>query len=267
MASDIVWKNIKVKLEELKPWAENPRLSTKEEAQRTLDSFDKFNQVDLFAVSPDLDVYNGHQRLSALLTKYGPKYQVEARQSSRLLTDEERRQLTIYLNGTAQGQWNWDILSSWNPQELRDWGFNKGMLESFGRDFGALTELLNSENPGQGNENYTRKIETPIYQPAEVKPEISELFDLTKTKKLIKEIDGADLPEEEKEFLRVAAYRHAVINFRKVADYYSLSEKKTQLLMENSALVIIDFDKAIELGFVEMTKEIIDIVREEYGDE
>ena len=267
MPSDIIWKNVRVKLGDLKPWSENPRFSTKEEAQRILDSFDEFNQVMLFAVSPELDVYDGHQRLSALLTVHGPDFKIEARQSSRLLTEQERRKLTIYLNGSAQGSWDFKKLSEWNKLDLGEWGFDTQFLSDFGKDFDGFSSLIGTEGGSGHNENYSRKIEAPIYQPSEIKPKLSELYDLSVTNKLIKEINKSSLPEEEKEFLRVAAYRHTTINFGKVADYYSLSGKEAQLLIEQSALVIIDFDKAIALGFVELTREIADIVREEYGDE
>lgn len=39
-----------------------------------------------------------------------------------------------------------------------------------------------------------------------------------------------------------------------------------QELMENSALVIIDFDKAIEKGFVKLSEEIANQYKEDYPD-
>jgi ParB-like chromosome segregation protein Spo0J len=39
-------------------------------------------------------------------------------------------------------------------------------------------------------------------------------------------------------------------------DFYAHSSKEIQELMEDSALVIIDFDKAIEKGYVKLTKDI-----------
>ncbi len=38
-------------------------------------------------------------------------------------------------------------------------------------------------------------------------------------------------------------------------------------LMEESALVIIDFDKAIELGYVQLSKKLAELYGEEYGTE
>lgn len=103
---------------------------------------------------------------------------------------------------------------------------------------------------------YSSKIEVPIYEPKQKKPSILELVDLTKTTKLIKEINNSSLSNEEKFFLINAAYRHSVFNYEKVADYYAKSNKEIQGLMEKSALVIIDFEQAIELGFVRLCDEI-----------
>lgn len=103
---------------------------------------------------------------------------------------------------------------------------------------------------------YSTKIETPIYEPKNKKPEIIELVDLTKSKELIKEIINSDIPNDEKNFLIEAAKRHSVFNYEKAADYYAHSPKKVQDLMEKSALVIIDFGKAIEYGYVKLCDEI-----------
>ena len=141
------WTNIQVRLGDLRAWSDNPRLSTKKQAERLLKSFDEFGQVQTIAVSPDLDVYDGHQRLSALLTIHGKDYIVDARQSSRALTDEERRKLVIYLHSGAVGSWDWDALSGWNAQEVIGWGMDDGQLRSLKMDVLALTTLLEVEKP------------------------------------------------------------------------------------------------------------------------
>lgn len=120
----------------------------------------------------------------------------------------------------------------------------------------------------QKKENkYTNKIETPVYEPKNIKPHILELRDKSKTKRLIYEINSSNLNNEEKQFLIDAAQRHIIFNYEKIADYYSHSNKEMQLLMEKSALVIIDFEKAIELGYVKLCTEISKQYLEEYGDE
>lgn len=103
---------------------------------------------------------------------------------------------------------------------------------------------------------YSTKIETPIYEPKNKKPFLLELVDTTKSDQLIEEIICADIPNDEKKFLIEAAKRHNVFDYEKIADYYSHSSEKIQYLMEKSALVIIDFGKAIENGYVKLCDEI-----------
>lgn len=118
----------------------------------------------------------------------------------------------------------------------------------------------------QGEKKYTTKIDAPIYEPKNQKPHILELYDNQKTKRLIREIDQSSLPTEEKMFLVDAARRHTIFNYEKIADYYANSSKEMQHLMERSGLVIIDFEKAIEYGYVKICEDIRNQYLEEYGE-
>ena len=125
--------------------------------------------------------------------------------------------------------------------------------------------MFNQEENNEENK-YTAKIEAPIYEPKNKKPHILELVDKEKTKRLLREIDNSLLSIDEKNFLIDAARRHNVFNYEKIADYYAHSSKEMQNLMEKSALVIIDFEKAIQLGYVQLSKEIQNQYLEEYGE-
>jgi hypothetical protein len=118
----------------------------------------------------------------------------------------------------------------------------------------------------QEDDKYTLKIETPIYEPKNAKPHLLELCDKTKTSRLMKEIDAANISNEEKMFLIDASRRHNVFNYEKIADYYAHSNKEMQELMEKSALVIIDFEKAIQLNYVKLCEEIKNQYLQEYGE-
>jgi hypothetical protein len=141
----ITWENIEVRLGDLKPWAVNPRYSTKAQAERLLQSFKEFGQVQTVAVGPGLEVYDGHQRLSALMTVHGADYVLDARQSSRELTDDERKKLVITLHAGAVGAWDWDTISGWDAPKLIEWGFDSNALKDWKRDVTALDSLLMSE--------------------------------------------------------------------------------------------------------------------------
>ncbi len=113
-----------------------------------------------------------------------------------------------------------------------------------------MFEMPNIEN------EYTSKITAPIYEPKNIKPSLYELCDNSKYKKLVNQIKGSNVTEEEQSFLLDCATRLKVFNYERIADYYAHSNKEMQNLMENLALVIIDFDKAIELGFVQLSEDI-----------
>jgi hypothetical protein len=117
--------------------------------------------------------------------------------------------------------------------------------------------LFGDELSSDGEDKYTSKITAPLYEPKNKIPHILELLDDSKTKRLIIEIENSSVSEEEKKFLIEAAKRHNVFDYSKIADYYAHSTPEMQNLMERSALVIIDFQKAIQLGYVKLSEEVI----------
>jgi hypothetical protein len=163
------------------------------------------------------------------------------------------------------------ILGGWNEPELASLlqdlaAQDTALLEATGYDADDLQALLDELNPPEDTK-YSRKIEAPTYEPNGVKPKIADLFDDSRTRELCAEIDAADfLADDERAFLKIAAQRHTVLTFSKIADFYAHSSADVQRLMENNALVIIDFERAIELGYVQLTERIAALVKEEYGD-
>jgi hypothetical protein len=120
--------------------------------------------------------------------------------------------------------------------------------------------------PNKDEQKYSSKIEAPIYEPKNAKPHILELCDKSKTHRIIKEIESSSVSNDEKFFLIDAARRHNVFHYENIADYYAHSSKEMQTLMERSGLVIIDFDKAIEYGYVKLCDDIKKQYLEEYGE-
>ena len=126
--------------------------------------------------------------------------------------------------------------------------------------------LFGTDFKDTGEKKYSSKIEAPIYEPKNKKPHIVELVNTYKTNRLIREIENSTVTDEEKQFLIEAAKRHSVFHYENIADYYAHSNKEMQQLMEKSALVIIDFEKAIELGYIRLCDEIRSQYLEEYGE-
>jgi len=128
-------------------------------------------------------------------------------------------------------------------------------------------DLFGNEFSVKLDDKYTSKIKAPIYEPKNKKPHLLELLDKSKTTRLITEIQNSGIEEDEKRFLIEAAKRHNIFNYSKIADYYAHSSKEMQGLMEHSALVIIDFEKAIQYGYVKLNDEITNQFLNEYPNE
>jgi len=109
---------------------------------------------------------------------------------------------------------------------------------------------------------YSRAIRTPQYVPSEECPHIETLVDYEKYSKLLYAINNSNVSEEEKKFLRLAASRHIVFNYSKIADYYAHANAEMQELMEQSALVILDIDDAIANGYVKLSAKMKQLVDE-----
>lgn len=136
--------------------------------------------------------------------------------------------------------------------------------EVIGYSDGDLAELLETMSADDADEtassddpNYARTVVAPIYEPKGDCPAVADLTCQDKYRSLVQEIEAStSLDPAVKEFLRAAAARHIVFDYQQIAEFYAHAEPQIQRLMENSALVIIDFDRAIENGFVSLVSEL-----------
>lgn len=119
-----------------------------------------------------------------------------------------------------------------------------------------MGKALFGESKEAAPNRYAQKMNVPQYTPSKVCPTLDALCDTTKYGRLVKAINGSNVSEDEKKFLRLAATRHIVFNYSKVADYYANASDEMQDLMEQSALVIIDIDDAIANGYVKLSKHL-----------
>lgn len=126
----------------------------------------------------------------------------------------------------------------------------------------ALFDVAGKKTAMGDDTKYSRAIRTPQYEPKNVKPYVDELYNYQKYAELIANINQSSVSEEEKKFLRLAASRHVVFNYAKIADYYAHSDAEMQNLMEQSALVILDIDDAIANGYVKLSAKMNQLVDE-----
>ena len=241
-----------VKIEKIKSNPNNPRLIKGNKFKKLVKSIKEFPEMlklRPIVVNKEMIVLGGNMRLKACIDA-GLK-EVWIAKAWELTPEQEQE--FIVKDNSSFGEWDWDVLANeWSVNKLEEWG-----LDGFPFD---LKE--------QDNENiYTQKIEVPKYKISENKPPYKEIYNEDKVQELIKEIELSSANRYEKNFLIKAAYRHTVFNYKKIADFYAHSNKEVQNLMEKSALIIIDFEKAIENGYIALNQEITNQYIEDYGDE
>lgn len=249
---NITWKTEKRKLADLVPASYNPRKLTEKQYSNLKESLEKFGLAEIPAINTDNLVLAGHQRLKVLTDLFGKDHEIDVRVPDRKLTDAEAKEYNIRSNKNT-GEWDWDILANdFEIADLIDWGFKE-------------EELIGINDEIEIDDLYTKKIDKPVYTPTGEKPELPMLFDNEKTNQLIKKIENAKIDKKLKDFLVFAAHRHTIFDYKNIAEYYAQSEKEVQELFEDSALVIIDFKKAIEDGYVVLSDKIEDEYLKIYG--
>ena len=143
MGDNITWRNERRKLSQLQSWDLNPKRLSDKQGEGLRVSIDKFGFAVPLLVSPDGEIYDGHQRktILELMDEYGPDAEVDVRISSRPLTFDERRELVVRLKQN-QADWDFDALGNiYEPEELEDWGFEEWQLENtFVPDFEPVSE-------------------------------------------------------------------------------------------------------------------------------
>jgi hypothetical protein len=133
--------------------------------------------------------------------------------------------------------------------DLKEFGFDDGIMES-------LQKEIDEASPAQ---TYSKKMNIPQYEIVGEEPAITELYNDIKADSLKEQIKQAKLPDDVKEFLLIAANRHVVFDYRKIAEFYPHQPAEIQKLMEESALVIIDAEDAIRNGYANFLTTITEL--------
>ena len=249
-----------LKMGDIKPYKANSRTHSDTQVEQIAASISEFGFTNPILIHKGT-IVAGHGRIEA--SKLLELSEIPTIELSGL-TKKQVKALVIADNQLAlNAGWDIDLLRT-ELEELRLAEFDIDLL---GFEDDMLSMLSEGSEDGEDDEPYSRTIETPDYIPQDKKPSLSDLTDTTKTNALIQEINNSALSDDEKAFLRLAAERHTVFDFKKIADYFAHSEIDTQHLMERSALVIIDLDKAIANGFVKMTKSITEQYGKDYQDD
>ena len=243
-------------LDRLVPYERNARTHSPEQVAQIAASIQEFGFTNPILVAADAGIIAGHGRLMAareLALDTVPVLVLDH------LTPEQRRAYVLADNKLALNA-GWD--DSLLTEEITALHLQDFDLSVLGWSEDELAELLDPEGidddqEGSDAENpYTDKVDVPPYEITGPKPELENVYDLSKVEELLQQIEQSSLPDKEKHFLRAAAYRHAVFNYQHCAEYYAHSGVDVQELMENSALVIVDLDKAIQNGWTKLGQQM-----------
>lgn len=240
----------------LVPYARNSRTHSDAQVAQIAASIKEWGWTTPVLVDEDGSIIAGHGRTLAAQRLKMTQVPVMV---AKGWSDTKKRAYIIADNKLAlNAGWDAEMLKI-ELGALDAAGFNLELTGFTGDDLtqAMFGDLATEGEADEMSENYSRKIEAPIYTPKGDKPRVSSLYDETKATELKLEIAEADLPADVRKFLIAAADRHTAFDFRNIAEFYAHSDPATQDLMERSALVIIDYDKAIEYGFVELSQAML----------
>jgi len=240
-------------INDIKPYDKNPRKNDKA-VDRVANSIKEFGFQQPIVVDKDMVIVVGH-------TRYKAAQKLKLSQIPVVIADVSEEKLQAYriadnkLNELAE--WDDDLLFE-EISEITARGDEQ--LTGFSAE--EINAILNKADETA----YTTKIDTPIYTPKGEKPLVRELYSEDRCTELIVKIKQANIPEDIKDFLIKASYRHRVFDYENIAEFYAHADDEVKTLMEDSALVIIDFNKAIELGYVNLTKDLKQNYIDDHGE-
>lgn len=256
-----------LRVSEIREYKKNARTHSPDQIAQIIDSINEFGFTNPVLVDENNELIAGHGRTQAAKAM-GLKEVPAIRLVN--LSDAQKRALRIADNQLAlNAGWDLELLA----QELQDLELDGFNLDILGFDSEYLSNLLDGEVGGDNDESelddeniYTRKVTVPIYEPTGEKPDVTELYDTERYDAIIGAIEANKdkLPSEVAKFLTLAAGRHVKVNYQKVAEFYAHTKDETiRELFRDSALVIIDFDAAIEKGYVQLTKSLMELSGED----
>ena len=171
---------------------------------------------------------------------------------------EEREDEIMHRDNVHSGVWDKEklaeITKKWGADKVASWGLEKSELRPMRDEYNV--------NPYADS-----KIDNFIYEPHGDMPDIEQCVNLERMNEVLTKISTAKISKKERKILEVCAYRFAEIDFSKMTEYYCHATKAMQKAMEDDALVIIDYDKAREMGLVEMRKDLLGLIDREIAED
>lgn len=239
---------LELNVDELIPYENNPRKND-EAVEKVALSISAFGFKVPIVIDKNNVIVTGHTRLKAA-KKLGittvPCIMADD------LTEEQIKAFRLADNKVSEFS-EWDEEKLMKELEELEMDMSLYGFESLEKELDEISE----ENP------YSKGVKIPQYEPTGEDVPLSSCYDDTKANELIQAIESSEVPEEIKVFLRLAAMRHIVFNFRNIAEFYANASAEVQELMEQSALVIIDINDALANGYVKLSKTVEELLEYE----
>ena len=239
---------LELNVDELIPYENNPRKND-EAVEKVALSISAFGFKVPIVIDKNNVIVTGHTRLKAA-KKLGittvPCIMADD------LTEEQIKAFRLADNKVSE-------FSEWDEEKLmKELDELEMDMSLYGfESLEAELEEISEENP------YSKGVKIPQYEPTGEDVPLSSCYDDTKANELIQAIESSEVPEEIKTFLRLAAMRHIVFNFKNIAEFYANASAEVQELMEQSALVIIDINDALANGYVKLSKTVEELLEYE----
>lgn len=237
-----------VDINELVPFKRNPKKHDIKDINLIVKSIERNGWGDPLLVCPETkEILSGNGRYLAAkkigLDKIPIVYAPEG------LTEKQKADMVIANNRLVEAS-----------------GYNDNLeilMEMFELDPADFAVNLDDAKDVEEKEDFQFDATIPQYEVKGEDVDVKDCFESGLTENLIKEIEDSELEDDEKKLLIIGAYRKAILNYRKIAEYYAgKASEKMQDLMERMGLVIIDYDNAIANGFTVLTEELSDMIDE-----
>ena len=215
-----------MKLNDIKPNERNPRYikaDKLEKLKQSIKNFEKMMALRPIVVDETNTILGGNMRYNALKSLGYKEIPNEWVKRAENLTEDEKRRFIIEDN-VGFGEWDWDMLANeWDASELEEWGLDLPIRTE--------TEKLSKL---EYNGCYYEPIEKPNIK-------LKDCVNLEKFNAKIDALNEYELTEQQKEILKMFAYRFIKIDFENVANYYAFNaSEEEKKAIERLRLVLVD---------------------------
>ena len=142
-----------MKISEIKPNPNNPRILKDEKFKKlvkSIEEFPKMMELRPIVIDNSNMVLGGNMRLKALQhLKFKEIPDTWVKQAETLTDDEKQR--FIIADNVGFGEWDWDIIANeWDAEKIAEWGLDLHI-------YGGVDELLNEFDKSNNPNDYSNK--------------------------------------------------------------------------------------------------------------